>query len=55
MKKDVLKLNVGDVVYLDGTIFLGRDEVHIRALDMYEKGEKLPVDLKGGIICIVAR
>lgn len=46
----VRSLKVGDVVYLDGTIFLGRDEVHIRALEMHERDERLPVDLNGGVI-----
>jgi fumarate hydratase subunit beta len=46
----VRSLRVGDVVSLDGTVYTGRDEVHMRALEMHEKGEELPVDLKGAAL-----
>lgn len=46
----VRSLKVGDVVHLDGVVYTGRDEVHMRALDMCDKGEKLPVDLNGAAI-----
>lgn len=44
-KSDVLKLKVGDVAYLSGTIFSMRDQAHLRALR-----EGAPVDLNGGAI-----
>lgn len=43
-------LMAGDVVHLDGVVYTGRDEVHLRALEMHEKGEKLPVDMKGAAL-----
>ncbi|MDH4122555.1 MAG: FumA C-terminus/TtdB family hydratase beta subunit [Thermoplasmata archaeon] len=46
-EEDVRKLNVRDIVYLDGIIYTGRDEVHIHALEQAEHGEKPPVDFKG--------
>lgn len=42
----VRSLRVGDTVRLNGIIYTGRDEVHRRALEMHERGEKLPVDLR---------
>jgi len=44
---EIRKLKVGDVVYVTGTVITARDEAHSKALDLYEKGEKLPVDFKG--------
>ncbi|MBC7108413.1 MAG: fumarate hydratase C-terminal domain-containing protein [Methanomassiliicoccales archaeon] len=46
----VRSLRVGDTVRLNGIIYTGRDEVHRRALEMHERGEKLPVDLKGAAL-----
>jgi L(+)-tartrate dehydratase beta subunit len=40
-------LNVGDVVYLTGTLVTCRDVAHRRLI---ERGRKLPVDLRGGAI-----
>ena len=47
-KEEVRKLRVGDIVYLDGIVITGRDQVHRRALELAAKGEKhkVPVDLK---------
>lgn len=49
-KEDILKLDIGDVVYLTGTILTARDEAHARILEMTEKGEQLPFDLEGSVI-----
>jgi fumarate hydratase subunit beta len=49
-EEDVRALKFGDVVYLDGVVFTGRDEVHIHALEHLEKGEKIPVDFKGAAL-----
>ncbi len=48
-EEDVRKLRVGDIVYLDGIIVTGRDQVHRRALELAAKGEKdkVPVNLEG--------
>ena len=44
---DVKKLRVGDVVYLAGTIFTARDQAHKRALELWAKGEKPPIEMEG--------
>jgi len=49
-KEEIRKLKTGDIVYLNGIFYTLRDEGHIRALKMYEKNKKLPVDFKGGAI-----
>lgn len=50
-EEDVRKLKVGDVVYVTGEhVYTARDEAHERALHMYEKGEKPPVDFEGSIV-----
>ncbi len=48
-EEDVRKLKVGDIVYLDGIIITGRDQVHRRALELAFKGEKdkMPMNLEG--------
>jgi L(+)-tartrate dehydratase beta subunit len=45
--EDLESLNVGDVVYLTGTLVTCRDVAHRRLIEL---GRKLPVDLKGGAI-----
>lgn len=49
-EEQIRKLNVGDIVYLDGIIYTGRDEVHIHALEKAEHGEKPPVEFKGSAL-----
>lgn len=43
-------LNAGDYVYLTGTIYTARDAAHKRLYEALQKGEALPVDLKGEIV-----
>lgn len=43
---DVRNLKLGDNVYLSGTLYTGRDEVHIRALEHLEEGKEVPVEFK---------
>ncbi len=47
---DVLKLKIGDSVLITGKIYTARDAAHKRLFDLAQKGEKLPVDLKGNVI-----
>ncbi|MGC9152273.1 MAG: FumA C-terminus/TtdB family hydratase beta subunit [Vulcanisaeta sp.] len=47
---DIVKLKVGDTVYVSGTLISARDAAHVRMVELIRKGEKLPVDLKGGVI-----
>ena len=45
--EDLKKIKIGDIVYLSGTVVTARDEAHLKALEMHEKGETPPVDFKG--------
>jgi len=51
--EDVEKLNIGDKVYLNGTIYTGRDAAHKRLVDLVNEGKELPIDIKGQIIYYV--
>lgn len=46
-------LRSGDRVLLTGTIYTARDAAHKRLIELMDKGEKLPVNLKGRIIYYV--
>jgi len=46
----VRSLKVGDVVHLDGVVYTGRDEAHLRALAYLEEGKDMPVDLQGAAL-----
>jgi len=45
--EEARKLRIGDVLFLTGTVVTARDAGHRRALELLNKGEKLPVDLRG--------
>jgi fumarate hydratase subunit beta len=49
-KKDVEKLRVGDIVYLNGKIYTARDEAHLKIVETLKSNEKLPFDLNEAII-----
>ena len=46
-------LKAGDLISLSGTLFTGRDQTHRRLCDLLDKGESLPVDLKGQLLYYV--
>jgi fumarate hydratase subunit beta len=46
----VESLRAGDEVLITGTIYTGRDAAHKRMVELLNKGEQLPFDLKGQII-----
>jgi len=48
--EEVAKLRVGDTVYVSGVVVAARDSAHKRMLEYMERGERLPVDLRGGVI-----
>lgn len=50
---DIEQLRAGDVVLLNGTIYSGRDAAHKRLMDLLDRGEPLPFDLKGASIYYV--
>jgi fumarate hydratase subunit beta len=47
---DVQSLKAGDRVRISGVLYTARDAAHGRLLPLIEKGEKLPIDVKGAII-----
>lgn len=47
---DIESLKSGDRVRITGIIYTARDAAHGRLMPLMEKGEKLPIDLKGSII-----
>ena len=47
---DVESLKAGDRVRISGVIYTARDAAHARLFPLLEKGEKLPIDVKGAII-----
>jgi fumarate hydratase subunit beta len=47
---DVESLRAGDRVRISGVIYTARDAAHGRLFPLIEKGEKLPIDVKGAII-----
>ncbi len=49
----VESLKVGDQVLISGTIYTARDAAHKRLVELIDKGEKLPFDVKGQIIYFV--
>ena len=46
-------LEPGQTLLLSGTLYTGRDAAHKRMIDMLDRGEPLPVDLKGRAIYYV--
>jgi fumarate hydratase subunit beta len=47
------RLNVGDHVTFTGVIYTARDAAHKRLIEMADRGEPLPFDLRGQIIYYV--
>lgn len=49
----VRELKAGDSVLINGVIYTGRDAAHKRLNDLIEKGEPLPIDIKGQMMYYV--
>jgi fumarate hydratase subunit beta len=49
----VEKLKIGDKVLVSGLIYTGRDAAHKRLVELVNKGQPLPFDIKGQIIYYV--
>lgn len=47
---DVESLKAGDRVRITGVLYTARDAAHGRLFPLIEKGERLPIDVKGAII-----
>ena len=43
-------LKAGDKVLLNGVIYVARDAAHKRMVEALDKGQDLPVDIKGGTV-----
>ncbi|MBS7633368.1 fumarate hydratase C-terminal domain-containing protein [Candidatus Bathyarchaeota archaeon] len=46
-EQDIRKLKVNDVLYVTGTIVTARDQAHRRALEYFQQGKPLPLNLEG--------
>ena len=44
---EIRKLKVNDVIYVTGTIVTARDQAHKRAIEFFNQGKPLPLDLNG--------
>ena len=49
-EEEIRRLRVGDIVYISGTVITARDEAHLKALEMWEKGEEPPVSFTGNVV-----
>ena len=47
---DVSQLKIGDHVRISGVIYTARDAAHNRMIESLNKGEPLPMDIKGQLI-----
>ena len=52
-EEQVKGLKAGDTVLITGTIYTARDAAHKRLVDLLDKGEELPIDVKDAIIYYV--
>ena len=48
--EDIIKLRIGDKVYINGVIYTARDAAHKRIVEAIDSGGKLPFDLNGQVI-----
>jgi fumarate hydratase subunit beta len=51
--EDVSKLHAGDHVLITGVIYTARDAAHRRLVAALDKGEALPIDIKGQLVYYV--
>jgi len=49
----IAKLKAGDTVYISGYLYTGRDSAHKKLIELVEKGDDLPIDVKGEFIYYV--
>ena len=47
VQEDLNRIRAGDMVYISGTIYVARDAAHKRMYEALQRGEDLPVDVKG--------
>ena len=51
--EDLIKLEIGDKVFISGTIYTARDAAHKRLVELLEKGKELPFNPKGQVMYYV--
>ena len=49
-KETAKTLHAGDYVYITGTIYTARDAAHKRMQETLQRGEALPLEMKGNVI-----
>ncbi len=49
-EQNIYDMKAGEIVYLSGTLYTGRDSAHKRMVESLEEGKKLPVDFHGQAI-----
>lgn len=49
----IATLKAGDRVYITGFLYTGRDSAHKKLIELVDKGEDLPIDVKGQFIYYV--
>jgi len=52
-ESDVIRLKIGDRVSISGIMYGGRDAAHKNMVELLDKGQQLPVDMRGHIIYYV--
>ncbi len=50
LKEKIPQLNVGDKVYLSGTVYTARDAAHMRIFECIENKTPLPFEIDGAVI-----
>lgn len=50
LKSRIPELNVGDKIFLSGTVYTSRDAAHKRIFELMEKGESLPFPIENSVI-----
>ncbi len=50
LKEEMSSLNVGDKVYLSGTVYTARDAAHMRIFECIEREAPLPFEIEGAVI-----
>lgn len=52
-EEDIIHLNIGDKVLLNGVVYTARDEAHRRLVKLISQGKDLPIPIKGQVIYYV--
>ena len=47
LEEAIRRIEVNDTIYVSGTVVTARDQAHRRALELANRGERLPINLEG--------